>query len=192
MLNEGYPAALIENMGRQAGMQMGPLALADELGLELVMRYERQASEHYGDRYQQHPAVPALQKMLEDINRSGRRKGQGFYDYASGERGRLWQGSAEHFPVTKEDYDRQRMIDRFLFCQIIESGWCLQEKVITEPAAANLGSVYGWGFPKYTGGVLRYVESYGLGNFLERCAFLEDRYGQRFTVPRYLRKPATT
>ena len=191
MLNEGYPAALIENMGRQAGMQMGPLAMADELGLELVMRYERQASEHYGDRYQQHPAVPALQKMLDDINRSGRRKGQGFYDYAAGEQGRLWKGIAEHFPVTKKDYDRQRMIDRFLFCQIIESGWCLQEKVITEPAAANLGSVYGWGFPKYTGGVLRYVESYGLDDFLERCAFLEDRYGQRFTVPRYLRKLTT-
>ncbi|OAV42711.1 3-hydroxyacyl-CoA dehydrogenase NAD-binding domain-containing protein [Lewinella sp. 4G2] len=188
MLNEGYPAALIENMGRQAGMKIGPLALADELGLDLVLRYESQASEHYGDKYQQHPAVPALRKMLEDIRRGGRQKRAGFYDYDPAGRGRLWMGVAEHFPVTKEDYDRRRMRDRFLFCQVIESGWCLQEKVITEPAAANLGSVYGWGFPKYTGGVLRYVESYGKEAFIARCGELKERYGQRFTVPKYLRE----
>ncbi|NJC25926.1 3-hydroxyacyl-CoA dehydrogenase NAD-binding domain-containing protein [Neolewinella antarctica] len=188
MLNEGYPAALIENMGRQAGMTVGPLALADELGLELVMRYEQQASEHYGDRYQQHPAVPALEKMLNDINRGGRQKRAGFYDYDAQGRGRLWEGSAEYFPVTKDDYNRRRMEDRFLFCQIIESAWCLQEKVITEEAAANLGSVYGWGFPKYTGGVLRYVESYGHERFQQRCGELIERYGQRFTVPKYLRE----
>ncbi len=190
MLNEGYPAALIENMGRQAGMGLGPLALADELGLQLVMRYESQAADHYGDRYKQHPAVPTLEKMLRELERGGRHKRAGFYDYDAQGRGRLWAGLATAFPITKDDYDRPRMIDRYLFCQVIESGWCLQEKVITEPAAANLGSCYGWGFPKYTGGVLRYVESYGHDRFLERCEFLKDRYGQRFTVPRYLRSAA--
>lgn len=188
MLNEGYPAALIENMGRQAGMKVGPLALADELGLELVMRYEHQASEHYGDRYQQHPAIPALEKMVGELNRGGRQKRAGFYDYDSKGPGRLWEGIAEYFPVTKKEYDRVRMKDRFLFCQVIESGWCLHEKVITEPAAANLGSVYGFGFPKYTGGVLRYVKSYGHERFVERCAWLKNRYGQRFTLPGYLKR----
>ena len=187
MLNEGYPAALIENMGRQSGMRVGPLALADELGFDLVLRYERQAARHYGDRYQQHPAAPALQKMLDEVHRGGREKRAGFYEYDKDGRGRLWVGTAEHFPITKDDFDRRRMIDRFLFCQVIESGWCLQEKVITEPAAANLGSCYGWGFPKYTGGVLRYVKSYGHDGFLARCGELKERYGQRFTVPKYLR-----
>jgi len=168
MLNEGYPAALVENLGRQAGMEKGPLALADELGLSLVMRYEKQAAAHYGDKYQQHPAVPALKTMLDDLGRGGRAKRAGFY----------------------ADYDRPRMKDRFLFCQIIESGWCLQEKVITEPAAANLTSVYGWGFPGYTGGVLRYVETYGRAAFGERAGELAERYGQRFSVPKYLRATA--
>ena len=188
MLNEGYPAALIENMGRQAGMKVGPLALADDLGLNLVLRYENQASQHYGDKYQQHPAAPALQKMVEELQRSGRHKKAGFYEYDAEGRGRLWEGIEAYYPVTKEDYDRQRMVDRFLFCQIIESGWCLQEHVIKEPAAANLGSCYAWGFPKYTGGVLRYVTSYGKEAFLERCRYLEERYGQRFRVPKYLRE----
>lgn len=187
MLNEGYPAALVENMGRQAGMKTGPLALADELGLDLVLRYEQQAADHYGDKYQQHPAVPALKKMLIDLSRGGKQKRAGFYAYDGKGPALLWDGIAEHFPVTKTDYDRARMKDRFLFCQIIESGWCLQEKILTEPAGANLMSVYGWDFPAYTGGVLRYVESFGKDAFVERCGELEERYGQRFSVPKYLR-----
>ena len=187
MLNEGYPAALVENMGRQAGMRTGPLALADELGLDLVLKYEQQAADHYGDKYQQHPAVPALQKMLIDLSRGGKQKRAGFYAYDGERPALLWNDIAEHFPVTKTDYDRARMKDRFLFCQVIESGWCLQEKIITEEAGANLMSCYGWGFPAYTGGVLRYVESFGRGAFVERCGELEDRYGQRFSVPKYLR-----
>lgn len=188
MLNEGYPAALVENMGRQAGMTTGPLALADELGLDLILKYEQQAADHYGDKYQQHPAVPALKKMLIDLSRGGKQKRAGFYAYEGDGPALLWEGVATHFPVTKTGYDRDRMRDRFLFSQIIESGWCLQEKIITEPAGANLMSCYGWGFPAYTGGVLRYVESLGKAPFIERCKELEKRYGQRFTVPRYLRK----
>ena len=190
MLNEGYPAALIENMGRQAGMRKGPLALADELGFDLVLRYERQAAVHYGDKYQQHPAVPALRKMIDELGRRGASKQAGFYEYDPGAPPRLWDGTADHFPVTKNDFVRQRMVDRFLFCQVIESGWCLQEKVITTEAAANLGSFYAWGFPGYTGGVIRFVESYGPADFIGRCGELEERYGPRFSVPRYLRKKA--
>ncbi|MBB4078439.1 3-hydroxyacyl-CoA dehydrogenase/enoyl-CoA hydratase/3-hydroxybutyryl-CoA epimerase [Lewinella aquimaris] len=188
MLREGYPAALIENMGRQAGMKSGPLTLADELGLKLVLRYEQQAAEHYGQRYLQHPAVPALELMRDELERSGKSKRVGFYDYEENNRARLWTGLEQHFPVTKEDYDRRRMKDRFLFAQVIEAGWCLQEGVINHTEAANLASVYGWGFPGYTGGVMRYIYSYGHQNFIDRCLELKERYGQRFTVPRYLRK----
>ena len=188
MLNEGYPAALIENMGRQAGMKTGPLAMADDLGLKLVLRYEQQAAEHYGKRYKQHPAVPALEKMRDSLDRSGKAKRVGFYDYETDGSGRLWTGLSDHFPVTKDDYDRTRMKDRFLFAQVIEAGWCLQEDVIGHIEAANLASVYGWGFPGYTGGVMRYVYSYGKDHFIHRCGELKERYGQRFTVPRYLRE----
>ena len=188
MLNEGYPAALIENMGRQAGMKTGPLAMADELGLKLVMRYEQQAAEHYGKKYKQHPAVPALNKVREDLERSGKSKRVGFYDYDLEGKAKLWPDLSNHFPVTKDDYDRRRMKHRFLFAQVIEAGWCLQEEVIEHIEAANLASVYGWGFPGYTGGVMRYIYSYGKASFLERCQELKDRYGQRFTVPTYLRE----
>lgn len=188
MLREGYPAALIENMGRQAGMKRGPLAMADELGLKLLLRYEQQAAGHYGQRYKQHPAVPALELLRDDLERTGKSKCAGFYDYDTEGTGRLWSGLAEHFPVTKEDYDRCRMRDRFLFAQVIEAGWCLQEGVIDHLEATNLASVYGWGFPGYTGGVMRYLYYYGKEAFVARCGELEERYGQRFTVPRFILK----
>jgi len=188
MLREGYPAALIENMGRQAGMKSGPLTMADELGFKLVMRYEQQAAEHYGKLYTQHPAVPALELLQDELRRSGRSKQAGFYDYEPGGGSQLWVDLADHFPVTKQDYNRRRMKDRFLFAQVIEAGWCLQEGVINHTEAANLASVYGWGFPGYTGGVMRYIYSYGHEAFLQRCAELKERYGQRFTVPTYLKK----
>ncbi|CAH0999776.1 Fatty acid oxidation complex subunit alpha [Neolewinella maritima] len=188
MLSEGYSAALIENMGRQAGMKSGPLAMADDLGLKLVLRYEQQAAEHYGERYKQHPAVEALTVMRDELQRTGRSKRLGFYDYEENGTARLWAGLADHFPVTKESYDRTRMKDRFLFAQVIEAGWCLQEHVIEHIEAANLASVYGWGFPGYTGGVMRYIHSYGEDEFVGRCGELRKRYGQRFTVPKYLRE----
>ena len=188
MLSEGYSAALIENMGRQAGMKTGPLAMADELGLKLVLRYEQQAAEHYGQRYKQHPAVSALTVLRDELERTGKSKRMGFYDYATDGTARLWGGLTEHFPVTKDGYDRERMRDRFLFAQVIEAGWCLQEEVIQHLEAANLASVYGWGFPGYTGGVMRYLYSYGKEAFIARCGELSERYGQRFTVPRYLKQ----
>ncbi len=188
MLNEGYPPALIENMGRQVGMPYGPLWLADELGLELVLRYEEQADEHYGDKYTAHPAADVIRTMINELERPGSRQKAGFYDYSqtSGEP-RLWDGLLEHYPVTKAQYNKIRMQERFLFAQVIEAAWCLEEGVIERPESANLASVYGWGFPAYTGGVMRYAAGYGKEAFKERCDFFRGRYGQRFRMPKYLR-----
>lgn len=188
MLEEGYPPALIENLGRQSGMPLGPLALADELGLDLVFRYEQQAAAHYGPKYIQHPAVSVLNVMREELQRTGKDKKAGFYDYGEQGEPRLWPALSGHFPINYQDYDRCEITDRFFFAQVIEAVWCMQEKVIESVAAANLGSIYGWGFPSFKGGVLQYVADYGKAAFLERCRIYQERYGQRFKAPSLLRK----
>lgn len=187
MLQEGYPAALIENIGIQSGMPKGPLALADDLGLDIVLSYENQAAAHYGSNYTQHPAALALEK-LDQLNRKGSDRKKGFYEYPEAGERELWSELAEHFPVTKDEYDRSRLTDRFLFAQIIEAGWCLQEGVIQSRASANLGSIYGWGFPRHTGGVMRFIYAYGHTAFLRRCEAFQERYGGRFRPPKYLRE----
>lgn len=187
MLKEGYAPALIENLSLQAGMQKSPLALADDLGIDLMLRYEQQAAEHYGSKYIQHPAVSVLLTMLEELKRPGRAKKGGFYEY-DGETRQLWKELAEHFPVTQTDYNLTELKERFLFAQVIEAVWCMQEGVIRSVAAANLGSIYGWGFPAFKGGVIQYVNDYGIESFIVKCNLYKKKYGQRFKAPKLLRE----
>lgn len=188
MLSEGYAPALIENLGIQAGMPKSGLAFADDLGLRMVMRYEQLADEHYGSKYVQHPAVSAIKKMTEELERNGRSNNKGFYEYDESGNRRLWTDLKTHFPTTQTDYDKAELMERLLFVQVIEAGWCLQEKVIQNIAAANLGSIYGWGFPAYKGGIIQYIDDYGKARFFEQCQAFEAKHGQRFQIPKSLRK----
>jgi 3-hydroxyacyl-CoA dehydrogenase/enoyl-CoA hydratase/3-hydroxybutyryl-CoA epimerase len=188
MLQEGFSPALIENLGKQIGMPKGALELADEMGLNMVLRYENQAAEHYGAKYIQHPAVAVLRKMLEDFQRPGKQKRAGFYDYANGERQGLWAALKDHFSIDEIAVDHQELQDRFLFAQVLEAVWCMQEKVIASIPAANIGSIYGWGFPAFKGGVLQYVHDFGIEDFVERCKAFKETHGQRFSLPKKFRK----
>lgn len=187
MLQEGYAPALIENLGRQVGMPKGALALADELSLPLVLEYEHQAAEHYGAKYLAHPAVKVLTNMTENFKRLGKSKFEGFYEYKGDEK-HLWTELTTHYPITQKDYSIQQIKERFLFAQVIEAVWCLQEKVISSIPEANLGSIYGWGFPAFKGGVIQYISDYGKDAFITKCELLKEKHGPRFTVPSLLRK----
>lgn len=186
MLEEGYAPELIENLGIQAGMPKGALAFADDLSMKMILSYENQAATNYGPKYIQHPAVDVLHKMIDEIGRHGRSQKAGFYDYKSEENRRLWPGLKDHFPTLKTNYDRGEIIERFMFAQVIEAVWCLQERIIQSVPEANLGSVYGWGFPSFKGGVLQYINDYGLKEFVERCMLFEKAHGPRFKVPKLL------
>ncbi len=185
LLQQGLPPALIDNIGMQLGMPKGPLAMADETGLELLLRYEQQAAEHYGDKYLQHPAVGAIEKMVNELKRPGKHRLAGFYEYTDGQPRQLWPGLEEHFPVNPLlAADRSELADRLLFAQVVEALWCKQEGVILSDEAANLGSIYGWGFPAYTGGVIQFIRSYGMPAFVERCRDFRRRHGQRYRPPK--------
>jgi len=190
MLQEGYTPALIENLGVQVGMPQGALALADDMGLDLVLKYENQAAKHYGSKYLRHPSVSVLDKMVKELTRSGRSVRAGFYEYDNlGERS-LWEGLSEHFPNNRKEYSREEIMERFLFAQVIEAVWCLQEGIIQSEPEANLGSIHGWGFPSFKGGVLQYINSYGVPEFMDRCKHYEEQYGPRFKAPKWLRQKA--
>ncbi len=187
LLRQGYPAALIENAGFQCGMPRGPLAQTDEIGLELSLSFETQAGILYGPKYIQHPAVSVLEKMINVFKRVGGHQKNGFYNYdLKGNSIELWKDLANHFSITQKDCDVEEIKDRLLFVQVIEAAWCMQEKVILSEAEANLGSIYGWGFPSFSGGVLQYVDSIGKDIFIEKCKRFEEKHGPRFKIPKYL------
>ncbi len=187
LLQEGYPPALIENLSRQAGMPRSPLALADELGMELVLTYEQQAAAHYGPQYIKHPAADLVEEMLNKHRRPGKLALAGFYDYSADGRRKLWPGLKQFLvhPLPPTQYTE--IIERLLIAQVLEAVWCMQEGVVQSVEAANLGSIYGWGFPASRGGVIQFIRECGKAVFLEKCKALRAQLGPRFRTPGLLK-----
>ena len=190
MLAEGINPALIENVAKQAGMPVGPLAVTDEVTLELSYHVMSQTRKALGDAYVATPADDVIRKFVEDLDRKGKRFGKGFYDYPEGEKKRLWPGLAEHYPLASEQPAPDEVRKRILYGQAIETVRCLDEGVLTNPADADIGSIFGWGFPPYTGGTISFIETEGLMHFVEEADRLAESYGERFTVPQSLRSMA--
>ena len=86
----------------------------------------------------------------------------------------------------------QDMLDRILFVQAIETVRCLEEGVLESSRDANVGSILGIGFPRWTGGSLQFINQYGLEKFVARANALAATYGQRFTPPALLLKKAAS
>ena len=187
MLAEGVKPALIENVAKHAGMPVGPLAVTDEVSLELVHSVGAATRKDLGDDYKETPADDVTEKMVEELDRRGKRFGVGFYDYPEGGRKKLWPGLAEHFPVAAEQPTPEEVRTRLLYIQAIETARCLDEGVLTHPADGDIGSILGWGFPPYTGGTLSYIETVGVAEFVAEADRLASQYGERYEVPAGLR-----
>jgi 3-hydroxyacyl-CoA dehydrogenase/enoyl-CoA hydratase/3-hydroxybutyryl-CoA epimerase len=190
MLAEGVNPALIENVARYAGMPVGPLAVTDEVTLELSHHVMMQTRKALGDAYVATPADDVIGKFVEELERKGKRFGKGFYDYPEGQKKHLWPGLAEHYPLAASQPDPDEVRKRILYIQAIETVRCLDEGVVTHPADADIGSIFGWGYPPYTGGTISFIETEGLARFVQEADRLAETYGERFTVPQSLRSMA--
>ena len=194
MLGEGIEPASIEQAGSQAGYPAPPLQLSDELNLELMQKIAiatRKGIEDTGAIYQPHPAEGVVNKMIE-AGRPSRLKGAGFYEYVDGKRVGLWSGLRKTFNSGSVTPPLQDMIDRMLFAEALETQKCFDEGVLTSTADANIGSIFGIGFPAWTGGVAQFVVGYegstgrGKEAFVARARELAAKYGERFTPPESL------
>ena len=189
LLAEGVAPALIENAGRQAGMPLGPLAVADEVALDLLHKVITQTRADLGSAYTAPASAPVIELFVEKLGRVGKKAGKGFYDYADGQR-RLWPGLAEQFPVAATQPDVAAVKQRLLHIQALEAMRCLDQGVVGSTTDADVASLLGWGFPPWTGGVLSYVDTVGLDRFVAECESLAAHAGDRFAPPDSLRKLA--
>jgi 3-hydroxyacyl-CoA dehydrogenase/enoyl-CoA hydratase/3-hydroxybutyryl-CoA epimerase len=190
MLAEGVNPALIENVAKHAGMPVGPLAVTDEVSIELSYHVLKMTKAGLGDAYVASPADDVIAKFIEELDRKGKKTGKGFYDYPDDGRKRLWPGLAEHYPPAAEQPTAEEVKKRLLYVQAIDSVRCMEEGVVTHPADADIGSIFGWGFPPYTGGTISFIETEGLANFVAEADRLAAAYGDRFSVPDSLREMA--
>ncbi len=192
MLEEGVNPALIENIARQAGMPVGPLAVSDEVTLELQYKVVKQTQKDLGDKYVKPVSYDVLHRLVEDLKRIGRRSGHGFYEYPEGGKKFLWPGLAGLYPHAVSQPAPEQVRKRLLYIQALETARCFEEGVVTHPADADLGSILGWGFPAHTGGTLSFIDTVGVANFTRECSAMAKLYGPRFKPSRWLLARART
>ena len=186
MLAEGIPAPAIERAALMVGMPVGPLAVLDETSLSLavhVMQAAQAQAQAEGQDDQLSVGEALVARMVREFGRAGRAAGGGFYDYPEQGEKRLWPGLVTHFGKSGVAVDAKHLGERFLVRQALETLRCLQERVLTSGRDANLGSIFGIGFPAWTGGAWRFIEAQGLAAFSARCSALAAMYGARFAPP---------
>lgn len=184
MLAEGQVPSSIEQAAVQAGMPIGPLAITDEVSIELLDSVRKQTQRDLakeGKSVPSHPAHGVIDVMMR-LGRLGRAKGAGFYEYPQAGKKHLWKGLTDLF-APREAQPFEDMKERFLFIQALEAVRCLEEGVLTSIRDANIGSILGIGFAPWTGGAIQYVNQYGIKEFAVRALELKDRYAERFMPP---------
>lgn len=190
MLREGVKPALIENAGRMAGMPVGPLAVGDEVSLELMLRIQRQTEKALGKDYQPHPADQVVVKFVEKLGRKGRKNGKGFYEYPEDGRKYLWPELARHYPADKKQPPLEELKTRFLYRQAVEAARCREEKVLRDTPSGDVAAILGWGFAPFTGGPFSFIDTVGAKAFVREAERLAGEYGERFAPPKSLKEMA--
>ncbi|MBI2772256.1 MAG: enoyl-CoA hydratase/isomerase family protein [Burkholderiales bacterium] len=187
MVGEGIPAAVVEQAGIQAGMPVGPLAVLDETALSLsvhVLDQTRTDIRAEGGTYIATPGELLVERMVKEFDRNGRAAGAGFYDYPEekGAKKSLWLELKNQFEKPGAAWDMQDLKDRLLYRQAVETARCLSENVLTTVHDANIGSIFGIGFPAWTGGAMQFIYGTGIDAFCARAEQLAGKYGPGFAL----------
>ncbi|WHV79539.1 3-hydroxyacyl-CoA dehydrogenase NAD-binding domain-containing protein [Pseudomonas aeruginosa] len=187
MLLDGVAPALIENGAKQAGFPVGPLAVSDEITLTLQQDiYRQQDADGIPERYRNTVGREATDIMVNEVKRSGRRFGGGFYDYPENAPKKIWPGLNKVFPLAAQQPDVAEVKKRFLVIMALETARCFEDGVITSPVDADIGSILGIGYPAWTGGALSYIDTVGIDAFVADCQRMAAAYGPRFEPSAWL------
>jgi 3-hydroxyacyl-CoA dehydrogenase/enoyl-CoA hydratase/3-hydroxybutyryl-CoA epimerase len=187
LLEEGNSIDSIDKAMVDFGMPMGPLALLDEVGIDVAAKAASVLLHSFGDRM-----VPSsmVQKLLADT-RLGKKNGRGVYTWQAGRR----QGPDPSVYTllgipTPKPGDEAAMVERMIYAMINEAVLILDEKIVASAAELDLAMIMGTGFPPFRGGLMRYADSVGLRQVDDRLRELEHRYGSRFRPTEPLRRLA--
>jgi 3-hydroxyacyl-CoA dehydrogenase/enoyl-CoA hydratase/3-hydroxybutyryl-CoA epimerase len=187
LMQDGMNPVAIERAAWKVGMPVGPLAVHDEVSMELTRKAiltHRKLDERLGVKSgigAYNTATQAISAAMCELKRGGRHYGGGFYEYAADGGKKLWSGLSQ-FKLRDAQVSMADAEDRLLYRQAIETLRCLDEGVLRSETEANLGSIFAIGFPAHTGGALQFVRGIGIAHFADRAAELARRYGERFLI----------
>jgi 3-hydroxyacyl-CoA dehydrogenase/enoyl-CoA hydratase/3-hydroxybutyryl-CoA epimerase len=164
--NEGVPLATIDQVAVRFGMPMGPIELADTVGLDVCLHVGRILSAAFGG-----PAPDAVAPLVES-GKLGRKTGQGLYEWREGKAIKPPVDAAYRAPADLED--------RLMLALVNEAMAVLREGVVADADLIDAGVIFGSGFAPFRGGPLRYAQERGVTEVVSRLEALAARHGDRF------------
>ncbi|MDJ0740971.1 MAG: 3-hydroxyacyl-CoA dehydrogenase NAD-binding domain-containing protein [Gammaproteobacteria bacterium] len=167
LLDEGVPAAVVDQAAVSFGMPMGPIELADTVGLDICLSVAQKMAEAL------HNPVPERLREMVEAGELGRKSGKGFY---------AWRKGKADKPAVKTEspIDANDISDRLVLRLVNESVACLRERVVDDEDLLDAGVIFGTGFAPFRGGPMHYVHSRGDVAVKQRLDELENRFGQHF------------
>lgn len=181
LLNEGVAIETIDRALVEYGFPVGPIALVDEIGIDVAAKVGGTLLEAFGARLR----PPDLTRKLIDDARLGRKNGRGFYRYDDD------ASNSGKRPVDPSVYntlglnpsrnmDASEIVERCLLSMVNEAARCLDEGILRNARDGDVGAIFGLGFPAYLGGPLRHADSVGPSQLVGRLQRLVARHGERF------------
>ena len=176
LLQEGVPIGLIDRVMTDFGFPVGPVALLDEVGLDVAEKAGAVMHEAFGERMK--PAG-ALGRML-GATRLGRKNGQGFYKYTKGHKAGVDNSVYPLLGVRAGDAEPELVERRLVYAMLNEAAMACAENVVRSPRDGDVGAIFGIGFPAFRGGPLRVIDDLGSGRVVETLYHLQEQFGERF------------
>jgi 3-hydroxyacyl-CoA dehydrogenase/enoyl-CoA hydratase/3-hydroxybutyryl-CoA epimerase len=166
MYSEGVPGPVLDRAAKRFGMPMGPIELADTVGLDVALSVGRELAPFLGLQ------LPEGIEGKVDAGKRGKKDGEGFY---------LWQEGKPQKPEVPKDYRTPEDIeDRMVLPMLNESVACLAEGVVADADLLDAGVIFGTGFAPFRGGPIQYIRSTGADTLRKKLEALATRHGERF------------
>jgi len=177
LLQEGVRIELIDASMTEFGFPVGPVALLDEVGLDVAHKAGSVMHEAFGDRMK--PAA-SLARML-GATRLGRKNGRGFYHYKAGHKAGVDRSVYPLLAVRPSDEANAEVVgQRLVYSMLNEAALACADRVVRSPRDADIGAIFGIGFPAFRGGPLRMIDDVGPERVVETLYQLQEHFGERF------------
>lgn len=189
LMEQGVPPEEIEKAMTSFGMPMGPLALLDEVGLDIAEHVIKTMHAKLGDRL----APPGLLSLVDGEKLYGKKGGRGIYLYDEKDK-RSGFNPDVLSAVTAKAHPKQKgeIEKRLVLVMINEAARCMEENIVTDPGQLDLAMIYGTGFPPFLGGVLRYADELGIKDVYRDLSYLSKIAGENYVPANILAKMAET